>query len=86
MQTFHYVIQDPIGIHARPAGILVKKAKEFQSKCILFKADENWADLTKLLAVMGLGVKQGDHITVQTEGVDEEQAAKELARFFREHL
>ena len=37
MKTFTYTIQDEVGIHARPAGLLAKKAKEFQSAITLEK-------------------------------------------------
>lgn len=86
MQSFKYIIQDEIGIHARPAGMLVKKAKEFNSKAILYKGDEANADLTKLLAVMSLGVKGGDEVTVTLEGEDEAEAAKALEQFFKDNL
>ena len=86
MQSFDYSIQDEIGIHARPAGMLVKKAKEFSSKATIRKDDGASADLTKLLAVMSLGVKCGDKVTVTVEGEDEVQAAKELEQFFKENL
>ena len=56
MKKFEYVIKDEIGIHARPAGLLVKEAKNFESKIMLVK-DGKSAEATKLMAVMGLGVK-----------------------------
>ena len=37
MKTFTYTIQDEVGIHARPAGLLAKKAKEFQSTITMEK-------------------------------------------------
>ncbi len=86
MQSFKYIIQDEIGIHARPAGMLVKKAKEFNSKAIIHKGDGANADLTKLLAVMSLGVKCKDEVTVTVEGEDEVQAVKALEQFFKENL
>ena len=61
MKSFEYVIKDEIGIHARPAGLLVKEAKKYESKIIL-KKDGKTAEATKLMAVMGLGVKCGNKI------------------------
>ncbi len=55
MQKFSYVIKDEVGIHARPAGLLVKEAKKYESKIQIIK-DTKSADATKLMAVMGLGV------------------------------
>ena len=63
MKTFTYTIQDEVGIHARPAGLLAKKAKEFQSAITLEK-DGKSVNLTKLMAVMGMGVKHGDRKSV----------------------
>ena len=85
MKEFTYKIQDEVGIHARPAGILVKKAGEFQSEIKLIKGDKE-ADLKKIFAVMGLGVKKGETVRVQVSGSDEDRATAELERFFRDNL
>ena len=85
MKSFTYTIKDEIGIHARPAGMLAKKAKEFESAVMLSKGGKT-ANAAKLIAVMGLGVKCGDTITVTVEGADEERAAGEMERFFSENL
>ena len=85
MKTFTYTIQDEVGIHARPAGLLAKKAKEFQSVITLEK-DGKSVNLTKLMAVMGLGVKHGDTVTVSIDGTDEETAFAELQTFFQQNL
>ncbi len=85
MKEFTYVITDKEGIHARPAGELVKAAKEYQSSVTIIK-DEKKADAKKLFGLMGLGVKQGMEITVQIEGEDEEAAAAALEAFLKENL
>lgn len=85
MKTFTYTIQDEVGIHARPAGLLAKKAKEFQSAITLEK-DGKSVNLTKLMAVMGMGVKHGDTVTVSIDGTDEETAFAELQIFFQQNL
>lgn len=85
MKTFSYTIKDEVGIHARPAGLLVKKAKEFDSKITLEKGGKT-AEATKLMAVMGMGVKCGDTVNVTVEGADEEKAAAETEKFFAENL
>lgn len=58
MKNFEYEIKDSVGIHARPAGMLVKEAKKYESK-ITIEANGKSAEATKLMAVMGLGVKCG---------------------------
>ncbi len=83
MKEVSYTIQDPNGIHARPAGMLVKLLKEYQSSVTVFKGDKN-VDMKKLLALMGMGIKQGDTITVKVDGADEEQCAAELLKFLKE--
>lgn len=85
MKEFNYVIQDALGIHARPAGILVKEAKKFSSK-IIIEAGEKSAEATKLLAIMGLGIKQGAEVRIRIEGEDEEAAEKGIKTFFQENL
>ena len=85
MKEFTYKIQDEIGIHARPAGLLVKKAGEFQSDIKLIKGDKE-ADAKKIFAVMGLGVKKDETIRVQVSGIDEDRATKEIEKFFGDNL
>ena len=67
MKEFTYVIKEELGLHARPAGLLVKEAKKFQSATTL-AAKGKTAAAGKLIAIMSMGVKQGDEVTVQVEG------------------
>lgn len=85
MKNFSYTIKDEIGIHARPAGLLAKTAKEFQSVVTLEK-DGKAAAATKLMAIMGMGVKCGDTVNVTVEGADEETAAAAMEEFFKANL
>ena len=85
MKEFNYVIQDEQGIHARPAGILVKAANEFQSDIQVDK-DGKKGDLKRIFGVMGLGIKKGDNIRVIIEGPDEEMAAQKIETLFKEQL
>lgn len=48
MKNFSYVITDEVGIHARPAGLLVKEAKKYQSKITVDKGGKK-AEATKLM-------------------------------------
>ena len=80
MKEFEYVIKDSVGIHARPAGMLVKEAKKYESK-ILIRANEKSAEATKLMALMGLGVKCGQTVIVTAEGVDEDAACEGMKAF-----
>ena len=85
MVSFYYVIKDEIGIHARPAGMLAKEAKAFESK-ITIAAKGKEADVTRLMSVMGMGIKCGDEVTVSADGADEEKAIEALKQFFEANL
>ena len=85
MKVFEFVVTDPQGIHARPAGLLVKEAKKFESNISVFKGARK-GDLKKIFTVMALGVKQGETIKVQVEGADEEQAASTVEAFLKENF
>lgn len=85
MKTFTYTIKDENGIHARPAGILVKSAAKYGSD-ITIEWNGKSASAKRLFAVMGMGIKQGSEITVKISGEDEDTAAAELENFFKENL
>lgn len=85
MKQFDYVIKDELGIHARPAGMLVKEASKFKSTSMI-KKGEKTADLKRLFAIMSLGVKQTESITVTVEGEDEDEAFESIKNFFETNL
>ncbi len=85
MKEFTYTITDPIGIHARPAGILTKEAQTLPDQVTLLLGDRS-ADLKRLLAVMGLGIRHGDTVTVCVEGPSEEASCAYLEEIFRRHV
>ena len=85
MKAFEYTITDPVGIHARPAGILVKEIKKYASTVTVCKGDKA-VNALKLMALMGMGIKQGDTVKVSVEGADEETAAAAIEAFFKANL
>ena len=85
MKEFQYTVKDACGIHARPAGPLVKGGKGFSSTATLEKNGKT-CDLRKLMALMGMGVKQGETVTVKVEGEDEEAAAAAIQQFLTENV
>ena len=85
MKTMKYVIRDEVGIHARPAGMLVKEAKNFSSK-ITISCNGKHADLTKLLSLMSMGIKCGTEIEITAEGDDEDDAIETVGNFLKENL
>lgn len=86
MQSFEYVIQDELGIHARPAGLLVKAAGKYPDTRVFLKKGEDEGDMKKLFRVMRLGVKKGDAVIVTAEGTDEAAAIAEIREIFEENL
>ena len=85
MKVFNHVIADPLGMHARPAGMLVKAVSGFASK-ITIAAPTGTADARRLRALMKLAAKQGMELTVTVDGADEEAAAAELQAFLAANL
>lgn len=85
MTTFTYTIKDELGIHARPAGMLAKTAKALDSEISITKGDKT-VGAAKLMALMGLGVKCGDTVTVTVEGGNEAESAKAMQDFFAANL
>ena len=86
MKEFTYTITDPVGIHARPAGLLAKAAQALDSTGTITKADGKSSAATKLMAMMGLGIKQGDTVTVTVEGGSEDANAAAIEQFFKDNL
>ncbi|HHU61494.1 MAG: HPr family phosphocarrier protein [Bacillota bacterium] len=85
MRKFSYVIRDEQGIHARPASLLVKVARSFDSD-IQLESKGECVNLKNLLAVMCLGIMQGDVINITCHGHDEEKAEREIKIFLEENL
>ena len=85
MKEFKYTITDPEGIHARPAGELVKAAKQFTSTIKLAK-DGKSGDCKKIFGIMGLAVKNGQEVTLTFEGEDEEAAYEAVSQFMKENM
>ena len=75
MKEFTYVIQDAEGLHARPAGLIVK-----------LTANEKTADCKRLFAVMKLAAKCGQELRVTVEGGDEDAACQALQDFCQAEL
>lgn len=85
MKQFEYTITDELGIHARPAGLLVKKAGEFASMVTIDNGQKK-ADAKKLISLMMLAVKKGQTVKFIIEGADEDKAAAVLEAFMKENL
>ena len=86
MKSFEYTITDPVGNHARPAGLLVKKIKEFAGSTVTIEKGDEAVNALKLMALMKMGIKQGDAITVKVEGGDEDAVAAAVEEFLKANL
>ncbi len=86
MKSFSYTVADPAGIHARPAGILVKELKSYPNIAVTVAKGEQSVNALRLMALMAMGVKQGDTVTVTVEGENEETVAAKIEEFFRTYF
>ena len=87
MKSFNYTITDEIGIHARPAGLLVKEASKFRSLIkITNLTNDKSTEANKLFGVMGLCVKKNDSVNISINGEDEEDAYVAMKNFFQNNL
>ncbi len=85
MKSFNYVIKDELGIHARPAGLLVKETKNYACT-VKLQYGEKQADGKSVLGIMALAVKKGHEVTITCDGEDEEAAIEALSTFFNSSL
>jgi phosphocarrier protein HPr len=85
MREFTYVIKNQIGIHARPAGMLVKEAQKYTSSITIEKNGKT-ANVKSIFNLLGMAVKQNDSVTLRAEGDDETEAISALKAFFEANL
>lgn len=86
MKEFTYSVNDPLGIHARPAGLLAKLCKGFADTTVTVVKGGTEAKATQLMKLMSLAVKNGDTVTVKAEGANEDAAIAAVQKFFQENL
>ena len=85
MQTFTHIVKDPLGLHARPAALLVNEASAYQST-VTVETPAGIADAKRIMALMRLGARQDAILTVTVEGADEIAAAEGLKAFLKQNL
>ena len=71
------VVQNQVGLHARPATFFIQKANEFKSS-IWVEKDERRVNAKSLLGVLSLGIVGGTSIRIIADGSDEQQAVEGL--------
>ena len=85
MKSIEYTIKDPNGVHARPAGMMVKEASKFESE-ITICLNGKEADAKKIFAVMSMNIKSGETISIKANGKDEEEAITAMQEFLKSNL
>lgn len=85
MTSIKYVIKDELGLHARPAGKIVKLAKDFPGK-VEIGSEDKMVDCKRIMGVMGLALKQGDTLCLTFEGEGEEEMAAKMQEFLEAEL
>ena len=76
------VITNKVGLHARPARLLVQTAAQFQAR-ISVQCGEKTANAKSILGVLKLGAARGDTLVLHAEGEDAEQAVETLTSLAR---
>jgi len=71
------VVNNQVGLHARPATFFIQKANEFKSS-IWVEKDERRVNAKSLLGVLSLGIVRGTTITISADGADDEEAVGAL--------
>ena len=85
MKSFKHVVNDPMGIHARPAGVMVKMVSALPCE-VTIEANGKKASAKKIIGIMSLGVKQGQTVEVFVDGEGEDEAVETLKQFFAENF
>ena len=85
MKEFEYKITDEVGLHARPAGLLVKCAKQYKSD-IKVEYNGKSASAKALMAIMAMGIMKDAVVTVSVDGEDEQEAFDGVKKFMEENL
>ena len=78
MYTKTAVVNNQVGLHARPATFFIQKANEFRSS-IWVEVEERRVNAKSLLGVLSLGIVKGTGITLIANGPDEDEAVEALA-------
>ena len=85
MKKIKYQVKNPQGIHARPAGLLVKELNRFKCNVTIEKAGKA-VNAKEIFPLMSLSVKQGDNIVITFEGEDELSTAEAVDKYLEENL
>lgn len=85
MYSREVVVQNQVGLHARPATFFIQKANEFKS-VIWVEKDDRRVNAKSLLGVLSLGITQDTSINIIAEGSDEETAVNSLIDLIKKNF
>lgn len=85
MVKFKFVVKDEMGLHARPAGLLVKEAAKCTSNVRIRKGEKS-GDAKRIFNVMGLSVKKNEEVEITVEGELEKEEAAALEAFVKANI
>jgi len=77
-----FIIRNKVGLHARPASLLVQTAKKFKSKIIIYKNEEK-ANAKSIINVLSLGVEKDTKIVIEVDGEDEREALETIENLIK---
>ena len=80
------VIANPLGIHARPAALIVQRAAQFAAEITLSKGDVHNINGKSIMGVMMLAAESGAEVTITADGADEEEALEAVAALMQSNF
>ncbi len=86
MKQFSYKIKDKDGVHARPAGAILKAVSGYKSDIYLESRGHKISLKAGIFALMGMGIRYDDEVIITCEGTDEEAAAVAVKDAFADNL
>ena len=86
MKYYIHTVNNPLGIHVRPASLIAKLAKQYADTTIVFAYNGKEAKAASLRKLMRLGVKKGADITITADGANEYAAIIAMSQFVNNNL
>ena len=80
-----YTLNNPQGLHARPASLLVQAATQSKSKVTLIKSEKEY-NAKSILGVLSLGAQKGDILVIRIDGPDEVETENKIQALFNRNF
>ena len=82
MAVIKVKVKNEAGIHCRPSSLIIQKVLDYPECSFNVERSRGEADLTSILTLISLGIKQGEEVKITVNGPDEEEACSEVAELF----